>query len=579
MRTLLLGTALLIGAAPLPDLAWSTFLGGSGTDRALAVAVDDDGFVYVGGLTASADFPATAGGYAGGSEDAFVAKLTPDGGTLIWATFLGGSGLDRVIGIDVDADGFVYVTGETTSLNFPATAGAFDTTNAGYDAFAAKLDPSSGALIYSTLLGGSKEDVGRSVRVDAAGRATVVGWTKSGNFPTTVGAFQTTFGGIYDAFALRLSADGSSLEYSTYLGGPSTDLGLAVDVDAAGAAWIAGYAHSTSFPATAGAFDSTHNGGADCFVTRLAPDGGSAVYSTFLGGAGSDTMFGHGIDVDDAGFAYVAGRTTSADFPAAGYNGGGDAFVVVLEPFGTGLLYSTYLGGAGNEEAYAVRVGADGRAHVAGHTSSADFPADTAPNGGLDVFVTTLDAAGAIESSTRLGGAADESARDLALGPGDAVHVAGGSASAGYPTTAGAYDTALAGPSDAIVTKLGGADVTPPTLVVATPTECLWPPNHKLRTIDIVVVATDDTDPAPAIVLVSVTSSEPDEGTGDGDAPNDIQNAAVGTADTQISLRAERSALGGGRTYTLTYVAVDAAGNVSEPVSVEVCVPKSMGGG
>src|SRR5918996_575740 len=258
---------------------------------------------------------------------------------LLYSTYLGGDSSDIGNPIAVDGSGNAYVTGVTESNNFPTTAGAFDTTQSGVDAFVTKLNTTGTApLVYSTYLGGSGADRGRGIALDGAGSAYVTGVTESNNFPTTAGAFDTTQSGS-DAFVTKLNATGTApLLYSTYLGGSGTDRGLGIAVDGSGSAYVTGETDSSNFPTTTGAFDTIQNG-VDAFVTKLNPTGTAPLlYSTYLGGSGADRGFG--IDVDGTGNAYVTGRTESTDFPTTTgafdttYNSNGDAFVTKLDMIG-----------------------------------------------------------------------------------------------------------------------------------------------------------------------------------------------------------------------------------------------------
>ncbi len=345
-----------------PALDYSTYLGGSSTDSGHAIAVDAAGSAYVTGYTSSLGMPTTPGAYdddRDGFSDAFVAKLTPDGSALAYATYLGGFNGDQGNAIAVDATGNAYVMGKTGG--FPVTQGAFDTTfNGGdSDAFVAKLSPSGGALEYATYLGGSsnESDYG-GIAIDEGGSVYVTGYTLSANFPTTQGAFDTTFNsGTTDAFVAKLSPSGGVLDYSTYLGGTGNELGLGIAVDDGGNAHVTGQGDSADFPTTPGAFDTTSNN-YDAFVTKVAPDGTALAYSTYLGGSSGD--FGLGIAVDGSGSAYVTGDTLSADFPTSpgafdrSSNGSFDGFVAKLSASGAGLTYSTYLGGSGEDISYGI---------------------------------------------------------------------------------------------------------------------------------------------------------------------------------------------------------------------------------
>ena len=263
-----------------------------------------------------------------------MAKLNPAGSALVYSTYLGGSGSDQGNGIAVDGSGNAYVTGDTSSTNFP-TANALRSANGGGDdAFVAKLNPAGSALVYSTYLGGSDIDEGLGIAVDGSGNAYVAGYTYSSNFPTA-NALQATSGGggNDDAFVAKLNPAGSALVYSTYLGGSGHDTGTGIAVDTAGDAYVTGGTDSTNFP-TAKPLQATPGGSEDAFVAKLNPAGSALVYSTYLGGSRGD--FGTGIAVDSAGNAYVSGQTNSTNFPTANAlqatlgGSAGNAFVAKL---------------------------------------------------------------------------------------------------------------------------------------------------------------------------------------------------------------------------------------------------------
>ena len=462
-----------------PVLVYSTFLGGccGSSEQAAGIAVDGTGNAYVTGRTSSADFPTTMGVFdtsrndsAASSTDAIVTKLDATGTSLVYSTFLGGVGDDNGFAIAVDAAGYAYVTGGTNSSGFPSTVGAFDTNwNGSNDVFVAKLNTAGTALVYSTFLGGSGGDVGYGVAVDAAGNAYVAGATASANFPTTVGAFDTSWNsGGADVFVTKLSADGTTLAYSTFLGASplSFEIGTAIAVDGAGHAYVTGNANE--FPTTVGAFDVTANhsigsGSTDAFVAKLDVAGTTLVYSTLLGGAGHD--WAYGIAVDATNNAYVTGYTDSVNFPTTvgafdTTPNGKDIFVTKLDAYGATLAYSTVLGGASSdEEGRGIVVDAEGRAYVTGYTGSADFP--TTASGfdltlsGIDAFLATFDASGgALMFSTFVGGTGGELGLGNAVDVHDDVYVSGYTFSANFPTTLGAIDTSYNGSGDAFVAKI-----------------------------------------------------------------------------------------------------------------------------
>ena len=337
------------------------------------------------------------------------------------ATYVGGSGVDQAFAIALAADGSVFLTGNTVSADFPTTAGSFQPAPGGgaggVDAFVVKLNPTFTARVYSTYLGGSGNDAGRGIAVDSAGNAYVTGFTTSGNFPTTTGAFQETPpagepAGTANAFVVKLNPQGSALVYGTYLGGTGSDIGLAIAIDGSGGAYVTGGTFSADFPVTLGAAQTIQRGDRDAFVARLSPAGNALVYSTFLGGAGTDV--GNAITLDTAGAAYVTGSTTCAAAPCStltdvpttagviqavrppgGPAGVTDAFVTKLDALG-GLIYSTYLGGIAADEGLGIVVDDLGDAIVTGDTASANFPFTAGfPlfTGALQAFLTKLNPA------------------------------------------------------------------------------------------------------------------------------------------------------------------------------------------
>ena len=378
---------------------YSTYLGGSGYDLGLGIAADASGNAYVIGDTSSTNFPTVnplQAGYGGGS-DAFVAKVNATGSALVYSTYLGGSGGDQGQGIAVDSSGNASVTGTTQSTDFP-TANPLQAKLSGIgDAFVAKLNASGLALAYSTYLGGSGNELGLGIAVDTSGNAYVTGFTQSTDFPTVNPLQPALGGGVIDAFIAKVNASGSSLVYSTYLGGSGPDYGSGIAVDASGNAYIMGITSSTDFP-TANPFQAAYGGGTwDAFVAKVNAAGSALVYSTYLGGLGEDRD--GGIAVDASGNAYVTGSTQSANFPTANplqaaLSGIGDAFVAKLNASGSALAYSTYLGGSDFDQGHDIAVNASGDAYVIGDTFSTNFPTANplqAANGGnLDVFVARI---------------------------------------------------------------------------------------------------------------------------------------------------------------------------------------------
>jgi hypothetical protein len=363
-------------------LLYSTFLGGIESETGRGIAVDASGNAYVTGYTDSTDFPvvnAYQGTYGGGDTDAFISKLGPDGFTLIYSTFLGGSQSDWGYGIAVDSSGNAYVSGETYSTTFP-TKNAYQGTGGGtfQDAFITKLSPAGSSVSYSTYLGGGNSDWANSIALDTSGNAYVTGGTKSSDFPTH-NAYQSTYGGgDIDAFISKLGPNGTTLTYSTFLGGSKGDRGRDISVDSSGNAYITGYTGSTDFPLE-NAYQATYKGGdTDTFISKLGPNGDTLIFSTFLGGSSDDLAYG--IAIDTSGNASIIGATKSANFPmhnayqAAHGGGDRDAFISKLGPGGTTLTYSTFLGGTSDDWGNAIAVDSSGNIYIAGQTASTNFP-------------------------------------------------------------------------------------------------------------------------------------------------------------------------------------------------------------
>jgi len=393
---------------PILTLTYSTCLGGSLIDTGFAIVLDSSGSAYVTGQSYSTNFPTTRGAFQTsrrGAENVFVSKLNGNGSALIYSTYIGGSTLDGGNGIAVDSLGNAYVAGNTYSSDFPTTAGAFQTSLAGSEnAFVSKLDPSGSALVYSTYVGGSGSDSATGISLDSGGHAYVVGQTSSPNFPTTAEAFQTSLAGTENAFITKLNQPGSALEYSTYLGGSGIDAGAGIAVDSAGNAYVTGQTASIDFPTTTGAFQTSMPIPWSAFVTKLNPSGSDLVYSTYLGGGG-DT--GQAIALDFSGHAYVAGGTSSSDFPfpttpgafqtsQAGFL---NAFVTKLNPSGSAPMYSTLLGGSSQDYDFGIAVDFSGNVYLTGFAESVDFPTtpgafQSALAGSQNAYVTVLNPGG-----------------------------------------------------------------------------------------------------------------------------------------------------------------------------------------
>jgi hypothetical protein len=496
-----------------PALAYSTYLGGSGSTAEIgnAIAVDKNGQAYLAGSTASTDFPqAGPRRNSGGERDAFVAKLNAAGNGLIYSTYLGGRGSDRAFGIAVDAQGNAYVAGRTKGPtleqdNFPTTEGAFQESCADNvpehpgacpegDAFVAKLDP-TGAIVYSTYFGGNGEEFAGGIAIDSAGEAFITGPTTSTDEGfASPGAYQTECRDskelfpkceIGDGFIAKLNAAGSERVYATYLGGNHGDVATAIALDAAGDAYVTGFTQSTDLKPSEGAFQSEKRGGLlgqDAFVSELNPAGSELVYLTYLGGDRDDAGFAIAVDAERN--AYVTGLTYSANFwvkhaeqSSCGDPGcsQSDGFVTRLDAGGRQLGFSTYLGGGAQDAGRGIALDGTGGVYVTGSTTSRDFPTlagvQPASGGREDAFVTKLGtASGTPVYSSYLGGSGVESGRAIAVDAAGSAYLTGYTSSAAdFPLKNPLQPAYGGGLSDVLVAKLAPPDTTAPTSSAARP--------------------------------------------------------------------------------------------------------------
>jgi hypothetical protein len=461
-------------------LAFSTYLGGKDYDDISAIAVDDQGYIYLTGSTQSPDFPLAnpLQPSPGGGWDAFVAKLTPDGSKLVFSTYLGGDGDDFGSDIVLDKAGNIYVAGQTQSSDFPmapngngnGNSNSFQKSNHGdIDAFLVKLNPAGNTILYSTYLGGRDGDGATGVALDAKGDIYLVGSTQSTDFPTAnplqpkeagpANPESTEHLGIKgDLFITKLKADGSGLAYSTYLGGSGWDQSGGIAVDNDGNAYVAGRTRSPDFR-TANPMHALPKSFQDMFVAKLNPSGSALLYSTYLGGSGDSS--GGSIAVDEEGNAYIGGDTGSRDFPTAnafqGTNRGVyNLFVTKLNPSGTGLVFSTYLGGA-YDVGGSIAVDAQHNVYIAGETASDGFPTvhsvQAHRTGQNDATFAKLDAQGnAIYYSTYLGGSDNDTGTALAVDKGGNAYLAGITFSKDFPVSR-PLQPSLARAQDAFIAK------------------------------------------------------------------------------------------------------------------------------
>ena len=453
-----------------PVVVYATYLGAAAADAVQGVAVDASGSAYLTGVTASLAFP-TAVPFQpslAGNEDAFVAKLAPDGGSLLYSTYYGGSSREVSLGIAIDALGSAHIVGSTASADLP-TANAQQPIPASIlDAWIAKFTPDGSGLVYATFLGGNASDSARSVGVDAAGNATVVGEVGSSDFPV-LNAAQPTFQGIFDAFITSYDPAGA-LRWSTYLGGVGQEIARAVAVEPDGTVHVGGQTQSCNFPTLAPA-QASCGGLADGFVTTY-DNTGAVLFSTYLGGAGDDYVFAVG--TDRIGSTYVTGRTGSANFPVLHALQpikavSADAYVTKLAPGGA-LLYSTFLGGNAPDDFTTIAelfrnggIAADAgaSAFVTGVTQSTDFPLahplQAALAGPSDITVARLTPDGQMLAyASYFGGASRDAARAIAVDAAGAAIVVGDTDSTDFPITPLALQTSASVAPDGFVLKISG---------------------------------------------------------------------------------------------------------------------------
>jgi uncharacterized protein (TIGR03437 family) len=406
--------AALIKYSPqLNTIAYYVFLGGDQEDIAYSLAIDAQGSAYLTGSTRSINFPVASGFQmnpgGGAYADGFVAKISPDGKSLVYSSYLGGSGTDLAYAIAVDSNGSAYVGGTTGSRNFPISPGAFQPVFGGSvlsqsaTGFIAVVSPSGNKLTSATLLGGANQEQIRAIALDGSGSIYAGGNTGSEDFPIRGGGVQSVLPGIAAGFIAKLTPDLTQLLYSTYVGGRSTTSVNALAVDSQGSAVAAGYTSSIDFPVHS-APQATYGGGnSDGFVVKLTPAGDSYTFATYLGGSDADTI--NDLTLEANGLLTVAGSTASADFPQqaglqafAGQSPNQEAFVAKFQLLNNALVFSTLIGGSGDDEAFGVQVDSTGATYLAGVTSSSDFPVKSGAyqsqygGGGGDMFLVVLSA-------------------------------------------------------------------------------------------------------------------------------------------------------------------------------------------
>lgn len=452
-----------------PVLSYATYLGGTSVDQGWGVAVDANGNAYIAGETQSANYGNPPGGaytgYSGSMADggdAFVAKLNASGTALVYFTYLGGNSEDTALALELDAAGNAYVTGVTSSTNFP-TVNAVQRTIGGaagsdgtypYDGFVAKLNPSGSALVYSTYVGGSDADESLDIAVDASGSAYITGHTGSPDFPVVHSIMP--YAGVLDLFVAKLSSTGQSILYSTFIGGNDADSGEGIAVDTFGNAYVGGQTFSTDFP-TLNPIQARFAGERDAFLLKLDAGGTKLLYSTYLGGEALDRVSRVVVDKDQN--ACLTGQTFSTNFPLVHplqsvFGGKSDAFIAKVNSAGNALVFSTFLGGSGTDSGWDLALDAMGNIFVVGNTFSPNLPVvdPIQPQllGDEDVFVAEYAPNGsALVYSTFIGGNDFDNAYGIAVDAGGTAYITGGTySSTGFPVSTNTFQSTYGGGPD-----------------------------------------------------------------------------------------------------------------------------------
>ncbi|MFW3146907.1 MAG: SBBP repeat-containing protein [Thermoplasmatota archaeon] len=455
----------------IDPVIFSTYIGGSGTDDIWSVETDSEGMAYVAGTTGSTNFPTTTGAYGTsmtGTGDLFISKINTSGSGLMFSTYVGGSGSDTIEDLVIDSKGDAYITGRTSSTDFPTTTGSYCTTyNGSFDIYVLCLNRSGASLDFSTFVGTQNVDSANGIDLDSRDAPVIIGSTSDSSFPVTSGAFQTSFKGQSDIVVFRLSPNGSSLEMSTYVGGLWMDSANKIKVDGDGTIYCLGSTSSNDFPVVRESYNTTLKGWSDMVIFRLPANGSKMLNSTYFGGMGQDT--GYAIIFDSSGNVVISGTTSSSDLPMitgsydTSHGGGWDAFISKFDKDLKVLKASTYVGSAGNEQHPRVVADSKDRLILVGDTSSANFPTvngsyDISISGNIDLFITRFDKdLRSIEYSSFFGGSASwwENPYDACMTGKDELIFGGITNSTDFPVTQGACDTTFNGGfTDAFLTKM-----------------------------------------------------------------------------------------------------------------------------
>lgn len=440
-----------------PTLIYSTYLGGSNYDGGYGISLDSSGNVYIIGQTFSSDFPVSSPikGSRSGYYDIFVTKINPEGNSIVYSTFIGGSGYDYGYEIAVDSTGSAYITGYTESTDFPTQNPAQKNNSGGRDVFVAKINSEGNSLVYSTYLGGSGNDHGYAIALDERENAYLTGLTYSTDFPLKDPIYG--YSGYGDIFLAKLSSEGKIL-YSTYFGGSNNDCAYGVAVDSSGNVYLTGTTYSTDFPTKN---PIKERGGLwDSFVIKINSEGNQIIFSSFIGG--SDNDYGTGIAVDSLENVYITGYTSSPDFPTQNpvqenIAGGYDAFIAKISTSEKSILFSTFIGGKDNDYSRGIAIDSKGNVYIAGETSSTDFPTRDPIQennaGHWDAFVVKINLeANVFVYSTYLGGSNNDYAHGIAVDLLDNAYVTGYTSSSNFPTAVPIYG--YSGGYDSFVSKI-----------------------------------------------------------------------------------------------------------------------------
>lgn len=458
----------------IDPLVFSTFIGGQASDNLWDMKKDGSGNLVFCGTTPGFGYPTTIGAYSteveGNADDAVVSKLSADGTQLLFSTFFGGGAQELCQGLAIDSEQSILIVGSTASDNLPVTQGAFnesfnlDGSTTSFDIYVCKFNANGTSIIFSTYLGGTGDDIGRSIAVDNQGNAYVTGTCSSFDFPVTPGAFQTSKSSDNDAFVSKLNSSGNQLIYSTYAGGNSFDEARKIVVSADRSAFVTGTTFSSNFPTTSGTIQNSLSGNRDAYVFRLNSSGSAMIYSSYLGG--NNVEDGVGITVDNQHNAYVCGMTRSNDFPITpgAFNsqigGSDDAFISKINPDGTSFVFSAVFQGNVSDLAHCVSLGSDQTILVAGESNSADFQTSSdayATNlaGSNDAFVAKIsnDGSSLLYCSFIGGNLADIAYAVLDEGA-DNLIVGGVTNSGNFPTVSSTFDATHNGSSDSFISKI-----------------------------------------------------------------------------------------------------------------------------